>query len=139
MESKLSNIVIRLKEVKAERPDLTLQKIADHTGVPYGTVSRVFAEGSEEVSFRYDSVMPIAKMLLDLDDVGEGTEDEKAYKAIIQFYETSISQMKEQFEKKLEEERAEYRRRIEFLMHQIEKKDERIDKLFEMVNNSEKR
>lgn len=139
MESKLSNIVIRLKEVKAERPDLTLQKIADHTGVPYGTVSRVFAEGSEEVSFRYDSVMPIAKMLLDLDDVGEGTEDEKAYKAIIQFYETSISQMKEQFEKKLEEERAEYKRRIEFLMHQIEKKDERIDKLFEMVNNSEKR
>lgn len=135
MESKLSNIVIRLKEVKAERPDLTLQKIADHTGVPYGTVSRVFAEGSEEVSFRYDSVMPIAKMLLDLDDVGEGTEDEKAYKAIIQFYETSISQMKEQFEKKLEEERAEYKRRIEFLMHQIEKKDERIDKLFEMVNN----
>lgn len=135
MESKLSNIVIRLKEVKAERPDLTLQKIADHTGVPYGTVSRVFAEGSEEVSFRYDSVMPIAKMLLDLDDVGEGTEDEKAYKAIIQFYETSISQMKEQFEMKLEEERAEYKRRIEFLMHQIEKKDERIDKLFEMVNN----
>lgn len=135
MESKLSNIVIRLKEVKAERPDLTLQKIADHTGVPYGTVSRVFAEGSEEVSFRYDSVMPIAKMLLDLDDVGEGTEDEKAYKAIIQFYETSISQMKEQFENKLEEERAEYKRRIEFLMHQIEKKDERIDKLFEMVNN----
>lgn len=135
MESKLSNIVIRLKEVKAERPDLTLQKIANHTGVPYGTVSRVFAEGSEEVSFRYDSVMPIAKMLLDLDDVGEGTEDEKAYKAIIQFYETSISQMKEQFEKKLEEERAEYKRRIEFLMHQIEKKDERIDKLFEMVNN----
>ena len=135
MESKLSNIVIRLKEMKAERPDLTLQKIADHTGVPYGTVSRVFAEGSEEVSFRYDSVMPIAKMLLDLDDVGEGTEDEKAYKAIIQFYETSISQMKEQFEKKLEEERTEYKRRIDFLMHQIEKKDERIDRLFEMVKN----
>lgn len=139
METKLTNIVIRLKEVKAERPDLTLQKIADHTGVPLGTVTRVFAEGSESVSFRYESVMPIANMLLDLDDVGEGNGDEKAYKAIIQFYETSISQMKEQFEKKLEEERAEYKRRIEFLMHQIEKKDERIDKLFEMVNNSEKR
>lgn len=135
METKLTNIVIRLKEVKAERPDLTLQKIADHTGVPLGTVTRVFAEGSESVSFRYESVMPIANMLLDLDDVGEGNGDEKAYKAIIQFYETSILQMKEQFEKKLEEERAEYKRRIEFLMHQIEKKDERIDKLFEMVNN----
>lgn len=135
MEYKLANIVTRLKEVKAKRPDLTLQKISDNTGVPMGTVTRVFAEGSESVSFRYESVMPIAKMLLDLDDLGEGDDDEKAYKAIIQFYETSIAQMKEQFEKKLEEERAEYRKRIDFLMNQVEKKDNRIDWLFDMLKN----
>ena len=133
MEYKLANIVTRLKEVKAKRPDLTLQKISDNTGVPMGTVTRVFAEGSESVAFRYESVMPIAKMLLDLDDLGEGNDDEKAYKAIIQFYETSIAQMKEQFEKKLEEERAEYKRRIDFLMNQVEKKDNRIDWLFDML------
>ena len=33
----------------------------------------------------------IAKMLLDLDDLGEGNDDDKAYKAIIQFYETAIA------------------------------------------------
>lgn len=133
MEYKVANIVTRLKEVKAKRPDLTLQKIADHTGVPLSTVTRVFADGSESTSFRYESIQPIAKMLLDLDDLGEGDGDEKAFKAIIQFYETSITQMKEAYEKKLEDERAEFRKRINFLMKQVEKKDERIDWLFEMV------
>ena len=133
MEYKIANIVIRLKEVKSKRPDLTLQKISDHTGVPLSTVTRVFAEGSEETSFRYDTIHPIAQMLLDLDDLGEGNDDEKAYKAIIQFYETAINQMKEQFERKLEEERTEHKRKTDFLMHQIELKDDRIDKLLNLV------
>lgn len=133
MEYKLANIVSRLKEVKEKRPELTLQKISDNTGVPYTTVQRIFAEGSEENSFRYESIQPIAKMLLDLDDLGEGNDDDKAYKAIIQFYETAITQQKEQYEKKIEEIWAEHRRRTDFLIHQIELKDERIDKLFSMV------
>lgn len=133
MENKLSNIVTRLKEVKDKRPDLTLQKISDHTGVPLSTVTRVFSEGSEKTSFRYESIQPIAKMLLDLDDLGEGTNDDKAYKAIIQFYETAIAQQKEQYEKKIEELREEHRRRTDFLIEQIERKDKRIDKLFGMV------
>lgn len=133
MENKLSNIVTRLKEVKDKRPDLTLQKISDHTGVPLSTVTRVFSEGSENTSFRYESIQPIAKMLLDLDDLGEGTNDDKAYKAIIQFYETAIAQQKEQYEKKIEELREEHRRRTDFLIEQIERKDKRIDKLFGMV------
>ena len=137
METKLANIVTRLKEVKEKRPDLTLQKISDNTGVPLSTVTRVFADGSETTAFRYESVQPIAKMLLDLDDLGEGNGDEKAYKAIIQFYETSIAQMKEQFEKKLEEERNEHKRRTDFLINQIEKKDARIDWLFDMVKDKE--
>lgn len=134
MENKLSNIVTRLKEVKDKRPDLTLQKISDNTGVPLSTVTRVFSEGSENTSFRYDSIQPIAKMLLDLDDLGEGSNDEKAYKAIIQFYETAITQQKEHYEKKIDELRSEYERRIDFLMEQIERKDKRIDKLFCMVD-----
>lgn len=133
MEYKLANIVLRLKEVKEKRPELTIQKIADNTGVPKGTVARVFADGSENVAFRYESVMPIAKMLLDLDDLGEGNDDEKAYKAVIQFYETSLSQTKEHYEDKIEELRTEYEKRVDFLMDQIRRKDERIDWLFGMV------
>ena len=134
MEYKLANIVTRLKEVKDKRPELTLQKISDHTGVPLSTVTRVFAEGSEATSFRYESIQPIAKMLLDLDDLGEGDNDEKALKAIIQFYETAYYQQRKEYEGKLDELRAEYTRRIDFLMNQIERKDERIDWLFGMVN-----
>ena len=134
MEYKLANIVTRLKEIKEKRPDLTLQKISDNTGVPLSTVTRVFAEGSETTSFRYESIHPIATMLLDLDDLDEGNDDEKTYKAIIQFYETAMSQLKEQFEARLEDLRAEHRRRTDFLIHQIELKDERIDKLFGMVD-----
>ena len=134
MEYKLANIVLRLKEVKDKRPELTLQKISDNTGVPFTTVQRIFADGSEEKTFRYESIQPIAKMLLDLDDLGEGNDDDKAYKAIIQFYETAIMQQKEHYENKIEELRQEHRRRTDFLIKQIELKDERIDKLFTMVD-----
>lgn len=137
-ESRLSNIILRLKEVKSKQPDLTLQKISDHTGVSLSTVTRVFAEGSEKQSFRYESIRPIAKMLLDLDSLDEGEDDEKALKAIIQFKETAITQLKEQLEhekeryqRKLEKEREQSRNSIEFLKHQIELKDKRIDLLMD--------
>lgn len=139
-EAKLSNIITRLKEVRANHPELTLQKISDHTGVSLSTVTRIFAEGSEASSFRYDSVRPIAEMLLDLDDLDEGDDDEKALKAIIQFKDSAIKQLQEQlvqehekYEKKLEKERAEHKRKTEFLMNQIEKKDARIDWLFDLL------
>lgn len=139
-ESRISNIIARLKEVKANNPELTLQKISEHTGVSFTTVSRVFADGSETQVFRYESIKPIAKMLLDLDSLDEGAEDEKALKAIIQFKEVAIEQLKhqleaekEKYERKLEKERAQSRTSIDFLKKQIELKDKRIDDLFEML------
>lgn len=141
-EAKISNIIIRLKKVKSKQPEYTLQKIADHTGVSFSTVSRIFAEGSENQSFRYDSIRPIAQMLLGIDDLDEGDDDEKALKAIIQFKDTRIKELeakiaedKERYERKLEKERAQYRASLDFLKHQIEKKDERIDMLFAMIKD----
>ena len=141
-QSKLSNIIVRLKEVREKNPDYTLQKIADHTGVSFSTVQRVFAEGSENQTFRYESIKPIAKMLLDLDSLDEGEDDEKALKAIIQFKEASIEQLKEQlvqerekYERKLEKERTQHKASIDFLKHQIELKDDRIDLLLDMLKN----
>ena len=139
-EAKISNIISRLKEVKENNPDLTLQKISDHTGVSLSTVTRIFDKDSENRTFRYESIKPIAKMLLDLDSLDEGAEDEKALKAIIQFKEAAIEDLKhqleqerEKYEKKLEKERAQSRASIDFLKHQIELKDKRIDDLFEMI------
>lgn len=141
-DAKLANIITRLKEVKENNPELTLQKISDHTGVSFSTVSRIFADGSENSSFRYESVKPIAKMLLGLDSLDEGNDDEQALKAIIQFKEAAIeelklsySELKEKHERKLEKERAQYRTSIDFLKHQIELKDARIDHLFEALEN----
>jgi AraC-like DNA-binding protein len=140
-EAKISNIIVRLKEVKVNQPSLTLQKIADHTGVSLSTVTRIFAEGSEECSFRYESIRPIAEMLLDLDNLDGGADDEKALKAIIQFKDTAIEQLKAQIEderdkhqEKLDLESARHLASIEFLKHQIELKDERITQL---LNNLE--
>lgn len=139
-EAKLANIIERLKEVKRNSPDITVQKIADHTGISSSTINRIFAEGSETQSFRYDSIRPIAQMLLGIDDLDVGDTDEKALKAIIQFKDARIKELeaklasdKEHYEKKLEKERAQYRSSIEFLKHQIELKDARIDRLFAMV------
>lgn len=139
-EAKIANIILRLKEYKEDHPEITLQKISDHTGVSLSTVTRIFDKDSENKTFRYDSIKPIAKMLLGLDSLDEGDDGEKALKAIIQYKETAIAQLKEQLElerekheKKLEKERTQSRISIEFLKHQIELKDARIDTLLEMI------
>jgi len=139
-EAKIANIILRLKEYKEDHPEITLQKISDHTGVSLSTVTRIFDKDSETKTFRYDSIKPIAKMLLGLDSLDEGEDGEKALKAIIQYKETAITQLKEQLElerekheKRLEKERAQSRTSIEFLKHQIELKDARIDTLLEML------
>ena len=61
----------RLKEIKSEQ-GLSVPKIMDlmeERGqfVSESTIKRVFADGSEEQSFRYqDSIAPIADVLLDI-------------------------------------------------------------------------
>lgn len=132
-EAKLANIIVKLKKVKENHPEISLQNISDHTGVSFSTVARIFAEGSENQSFRYDSIRPIAEMLLALDDLGEGDEDERALKAIIQLKDAAIDQLKNRIEElkekqsaKLEKERDSNDKKIEFLKRQIELKDDRI-------------
>ena len=62
-QSKISNIIIRLKKAKNNDPEVTLQKISDQTGISMSTVTRIFSDGSENQSFRYDSLKPICLML----------------------------------------------------------------------------
>lgn len=139
-ESRISNIIVKLKEVRNHHPEYTLQRISDHTGVSMSTVTRIFASGSENQSFRYDSIRPIAQMLLGIDNLDEGEDDEKALKAIIQFKDTRIKELeaalneeKAKHERKLEKERAQSRTSIDFLKHQVDLKDARIDSLMGSV------
>ena len=139
---KMQNIIKRLKEVKERDSSITIAKIADHTGVSHSTVTRMFSDKSDDMTFRYESVRPVAEMLLGLDSLDEGEDDEKALKAIIQYKDTLISQLREQIEaekekhdKKLDKERSQSRTSIDFLKHQIELKDERITRLMEALDD----
>ena len=139
-ELQLSNIIERLKSVRQLHPEYTLQYISDETGISLSTVSRIFAEGSEKLetrSFRYDSIKPIAALLLE-DDLMDDNEEKALLKAIIAMHEAEITRLEEQlalqnekYEKKLEKDRAHSRVSIDFLKNQIALKDDRITKLLD--------
>ena len=54
-QSQITSIIIRLKRAKNSNPEMTIQKIVEDTGVSKSTVTRVFADDSENQSFRYES------------------------------------------------------------------------------------
>lgn len=129
-QSQITNIIIRLKKAKNKNPEMTLQKICDDTGVSKSTVTRVFADDSENQSFRYESLKPLALYLLGTDGLDEEIDIEEL--------QLRLSQLKDKYEKKLEKERAQNRTSIEFLKTQVVKKDQRIDylmKVNEMLMN----
>lgn len=129
-QSQITNIIIRLKKAKNKNPEMTLQKICDDTGVSKSTVTRVFADDSENQSFRYESLKPLALYLLGTDGLDEEID--------IDELQLRLSQLKDKYEKKLEKERAQSRTSIEFLKTQVVKKDQRIDylmKVNEMLMN----
>ena len=126
-QSQITSIIIRLKKAKASNPELTIQNIADETGVSKSTVARVFADDSENQSFRYESLKALCMYILGTDGLDEEIDaDEMQFR---------LGQLKEKYEKKLEYERMQHDRSIEFLKGQIEKKDARIDLLLNALED----
>ena len=80
---------------------MTLQKICDDTGVSKSTVTRVFADDSENQSFRYESLKPLAMYLLGTDGLDEEIDADEM--------QLRLSQLKDKYEKKLEKEREQNR------------------------------
>ena len=133
------------------------------------SIARVFKEGSENENFRYnETIRPIAKALLDIETIeDDDTADIRTMKMLLKYkmekiksleiqlsnaatqYKEHISKIEEQlreekakYHNKLEKERTQYNQRIDFLMHQInlkdkrmDQKDERFDKLFDQFLN----
>ena len=126
-QSQLSTMIIRLKKAKNSNPEMTLQKISDQTGVSMSTVTRIFSDGSENQSFRYESLKPIARLLLGSD----GLDDEMDNDEI----QLRLTQQKEKYEKKLEKEREQHQRSLDFLKHQIDLKDDRITLLLNALED----
>lgn len=127
------DLILRLKAVRAEK-GLTLQEIFDmldaagtHVGIT--SIKKVFADGSEDLGFRYhDTIEPIAKVLLDLYD-DQGDAEAVALKADLAVKDELIARL----ECELTDSRTDYARRAEFLLQQIELKDKRIDTLMDRV------
>lgn len=151
-------IIIKLKEVRLEKGlsygDIInlLEENGDY--LSKSTISRVFAEGSENSSFKYEeTIRPIAKALLDIENIEDDDNlDVTTMKLLLKYKIQRIDELERQIEKlnsdlnkekikyheKLDKERARNERSIEFLKHQVSLKDKRMDQLLEAVFEKDK-
>ena len=147
------DIILQLKEVREEKGlsynDILslMEKNGDY--LAKSTISRVFADGSEEMSFRYEeTIRPIANALLDIETIeDDDTIDTKAMKLLLKYKVQRIEELEKQMEQlqldlaeekikhheRLDEERERSRASIEFLKDQISLKDKRMDMLLDAV------
>lgn len=147
------DIIIQLKEVREEK-GLSYNDILDlmeKNGdfLSKSTLSRVFSEGSEEVSFRYEeTIRPIANALLDIENIEEDDNtDVKTMKMMLQYkkeiienlekkvaqLEADLDREKVKYHERLDAERDRHQKSIEFLKNQIDLKDKRMDQLLDAV------
>lgn len=145
------DIILKLKEVRKEKnysiTDIENLLEANGEHLSRSTISRIFADGSEDTSFRYEeTIRPIANALLDIETIEETDNmDVQAMKSLLKYKAMRIEELEKQnahLEAALDKERvkghekfAKERQlcndRIDFLTSQIEIKDKRIDQLME--------
>lgn len=139
-------IILKLKETRQER-NLSLNDIVDMTNgmISKTTVQRVFSDGSEDVSFRYnDTIRPLVKAMLDVDEIEETDDmDTKALKNLLKLKIQRIEELEKQIcdlrillsdekvksHEKIEKERLQFERHIKLLDEQIALKDKRMDEM----------
>ena len=138
----------RLKEIKAEQ-ELSISqimKMMEERGqyVSEATMKKVFSEGSEEKSFRYqDTIMPIADVLLDLYGDKSGLDDCEALRHIIReknkLIELLMMKLEEQAKAHTEKEavyadrKAAYEKQIAHLGAQIARYEKALDRKDDLI------
>ena len=94
-------LISKLKQVRLQK-EYTYQYIVDECerngySVSMSTVKRIFADGSEDMGFRYSTVRPVAVVVLGLDEVERSeapTPDEAdALRTIIAIKDTQIEDL----------------------------------------------
>ena len=145
-------VILALKQVREEK-NLSLDKIVslvEQNGeyVSKTTLSRIFANGSEEKLFRYEtSLRPIANALLDIENIETYDDiDTQAYKSLLKLKKDLMAELERQNEElknelreaklkyhdKLIAETERFQKSIMFATNQIALKDKRIDQLLDM-------
>ena len=152
-KSNTRDIIIKLKEVREERglsyTDILNLMEKNNDFLAKSTISRVFADGSEEMNFRYEeTIRPIAKALLDIETIEDNDDmNVQAMKSLLKYKMERIEELEKQIahlesaldkekvkaHEKFEKERTLYNDRIQFLTSQVQLKDKRMDQLLEAV------
>ena len=155
--NKTRDLIIRLKAVREEKGYSLndIGNIVEKNGdfISRSSIQRVFADGSENSSFRYeDTIRPIAKALLDIEKIeDDDTLDVATLKALLKYKIQRIEDLEVQIEKlvaesdkekvkrheKIDDIRNEYEKKIDFLKDQITLKDKRMDLLLEAILRKE--
>lgn len=150
-------IILKLKEVREKRnlsfTDIEKSIEENNEHISRSTISRVFADGSENVNFRYeDSIRPIAKALLDIETIEESDDlNSQTMKEIMKYKMQRIEELEAQIEhlqaaldkekvkyhEKMEKERIQYERHIQLLNEQLVIKDKRMDEMSERYNKKD--
>lgn len=147
------DVILQLKQVREEKgysySDILkmMEKNGDY--LAKSTLSRVFAEGSEEESFKYEeTIRPIANALLDIETIEETDDmDIRAMKSLLKYkserieelenkvkdLESLLDKQKIKASEKLEEELERFNLSIEFLKDQVCLKDKHMDLLLNAV------
>ena len=151
-------IIVKLKEIREDKNlsynDILKLMEKNDDFISKSTLSRIFAEGSEEVNFDYENtIRPIAKALLDMETIeGDDNMDVQAMKLLLKYkiqrieelekqvkaLESALDKEKIKHHEKLDKEREQANRRIDFLKEQVSLKDKRMDMLLEAVFEKDK-
>ena len=139
-------IILKLKEAKKEQ-GLSLDDIVKLTGdsISKTTCQRVFSDGSETISFRYEeTIRPLVKALLDIDTIEDSDDsDTKAIKSLLKLKIQRIEELEKQIadlrvllseekvksHEKIEKDRIQYERHIKLLDEQLTLKDKRMEEM----------
>ena len=140
MQETTRDLILRLRRIK-EQKHLSVSMIADMVKengdhISDITITRVFTEGNEERNFRYyDTLQPIAKALLKLDQEEEGISDEEqATKDVALIKDMEYRILLEKCNKY--EERIKYlEERVEYLKGQVATHQESLTRKDEIISH----
>ena len=155
--NKTKDLIIRLKAVRVEKGYSLndIVNLVEQNGdfISRSSIQRVFADGSEDSSFRYeDTIRPIAKALLVIENIEDDDSlDTATLKALLKYKMQRIEDLENQLEhlqaaldneklkrhEKIDDIRSEYEKKIDFLKDQITLKDKRMDLLLEAILRKE--
>ena len=142
------DLILEIKKAKEEQglsyADIKL-RMEQNGDAPLSdaTLSRIFAEGSENNrSFSYDyTLVPLARSILDIETVEVDDENNvKVLKELLKLKHSKIRELEQALDKekasrheKIDKEREQFRRSLDFLREQMDLKDKRMDTLLERV------